>query len=472
MTPARLDPPETTADRPRDLRRQWLPRVGWLVVVALLALFIWGLQRRARLEATGQEAVQMLFVPSVEQGTLVRRGDELARFIRADSGLVLRSQVPTSYAAVIQALGAGQADVAWIPAFAYVVANARYGAEARLQVVRSVDRYAVVVVRSQAGEPEGLEGLAGRRIAVPASVQGTLRAIVVERLDRLAPGWVEVPAADDRDAIRRLVERRDGVDGAVSRYVYSAPNDLVGDGRKELEADRPGTLRETRIVDTTDRPAPELSTVYYGCVMARSDGGIDRLEDLQGQSFAFSDETSTSGHIFPRALLQRRGITLGHVLFAGGHPNVVQAVHDGKVAGGATFYSPPSAINERDGTLVADARFLIVKNMQSAEERAAYLEQVRVLALTDPIPNDVCCVRRGFPEAVWQRFADSLDRFLATPDGQSAYYDLVAGVAAAPCSDDDFDGFRTALRSSGVSAVSLLEAAEERLRRQRGGGGS
>jgi phosphonate transport system substrate-binding protein len=474
MTTPPRDLLQTTAAQAHLPERKWLPRVGWLVVVTLLALFIWGLERRARLEVTGEEAVQMLFVPSVEQGTLVRRGDELARFIRADSGLVLRSQVPTSYAAVIQALGAGQADVAWIPAFAYVVANARYGAEARLQVVRSVDRYAVVVVRSHAGEPERLDRLAGRRFAIPASVQGELRAIVVERLDRLAPGWVEVPAADDRDAVRRLVERQDGVDAAISSWVYSAPNDLVGDGRKELESDRPGTLRETRIIYTTDRPAPELSTVYFGCVMTRSDSGINRLVDLQGQSFAFSDETSTSGHIFARALLQRSGVTLGHVLFAGGHPNVVQAVYDGKVAGGATFYSPPSAINERDGTLVADARFLIVKNMKTAEERAAYLEQVRVLALTDPIPNDVCCVRRGFPEAVWRRFAASLDRFLATPDGQSAYYDLVAGVAAAPCTDDDFESFRGALQSSGVSAVSLLEAAEERLRRQRaaGGGGS
>ena len=109
----------------------WVSRVGWLVVAALLVFFVWGLHRRARLEVRGQDAVQMLFVPSVEQGTLVRRGDELARFVRQDSGLTLRSQVPTSYAAVIQALGAGQADVAWIPAFAYVVANARFGAEAR-----------------------------------------------------------------------------------------------------------------------------------------------------------------------------------------------------------------------------------------------------------------------------------------------------------------------------------------------------
>jgi ABC-type phosphate/phosphonate transport system substrate-binding protein len=465
---------QTTAAVPPGPVRQWVPRVGWLVVIALLALFMWGLQRRARLEATGQEAVQLLFVPSVEQGTLVRRGDELARFIRADSGLVLRSQVPTSYAAVIQALGAGQADVAWIPAFAYVVANARYGAEARLQVVRAVDRYAVVVVRSHAGEPERLEQLAGRRVAIPATVQGELRAMVVERLDQLAPGWLEVAAADDRDAVRRLVERRDGVDSAVSRHVHSGPNDLVGDGRKELEYDRPGTLRETRIVDTTDRPVPELSNVYFGCVMTRTDSGIRTLEDLGGKSFAFSDETSTSGHIFARALLERTGVTLGHVLFAGGHPNVVQAVHDGKVAGGASFYSPPSEANVSDGTLVGDARFLIVKNMQSAEERAAYLEEVRILALTDPIPNDVCCVRRGFPEALWERFAASLDRFLATPDGRSAYYDLVAGVAAAPCSDADFEEFRDALRRSGVSAVRLLEAAEDRLRRQRdaGGGGS
>lgn len=472
MATASRDLQQPTAAAPPAPGRKWLPRIGWLVVIGLLALFIWGLQRRARLEATGQEAVQMLFVPSVEQGTLVRRGDELARFIRADSGLVLRSQVPTSYAAVIQALGAGQADVAWIPAFAYVVANARYGAEARLQVVRAVDRYAVVVVRSHAGEPERLEQLAGRRVAIPATVQGELRAMVVERLDQLAPGWLEIAASDDRDAVRRLVERRDGVEAAVSRHVHSGPNDLIGDGRKELEYDRPGTLRETRIVDTTDRPVPELSNVYFGCVMTRTDSGIRSLEDLGGKSFAFSDETSTSGHIFARALLERTGVTLGHVLFAGGHPNVVQAVHDGKVAGGASFYSPPSEANVSDGTLVGDARFLIVKNMQSAEERAAYLEEVRILALTDPIPNDVCCVRRGFPEALWERFAASLDRFLATPDGRSAYYDLVAGVAAAPCSDADFEEFRDALRRSGVSAVRLLEAAEERLRRQRGGGGS
>jgi ABC-type phosphate/phosphonate transport system substrate-binding protein len=300
-------------------------------------------------------------------------------------------------------------------------------------------------------------------------VRGRLRADVVGRLDELAPGWIEVPVETDREAVWYLVERRDGVDAAVSRHVGSGDHDLVGDGRKELEYSRPGTMLETATVHTTDHPASEQSNVYYGCILARTDSSVTRLEDLRGRSFAFSDETSTSGHIFARALLDRSGVALGHVLFAGGHPNVVQAVADGKVDGGATFYSPPSATNQRDGTLVGDARALILKRMATRAEREAFLSEVRIIALTDPIPNDVCCVRRGFPEPVWREFATSLERFIQTPDGQSAYYDLVAGVAAAPCTDKDFDGFRTALDASGVSAARLLDAAEAALERKRGG---
>jgi ABC-type phosphate/phosphonate transport system substrate-binding protein len=441
------------------------------VVIVLFVVFAWGLQRRSSLEASGQKAVQMLFVPSVEQGTLVRRGDELARFVREDSGLTLRSQVPTSYAAVIEALGAGQADVAWIPAFAYVLANARYGAEARLQVVRSVDRYGVIITRTAPGEPERLENLVDQKIAFPATITGRLRAMLVEILDESAPGWVEVPVADDKEAVWYLAERKDGVVAAASRHVTSGPNDRVGDGRKELEYDRPGTMLETRIVHRTGQAAPELKKVYYGCVLSRADSGINRLEDLNGKTFAFSDETSTSGHIFARALLQRAGVELGHVFFAGGHPNAVQAVEDGKVAGGAAFYSPPSPANERDGTKVGDARFLILKNMDDQERRDTFLENVRVLALTDPIPNDVCCVRRGFPESTWQQFETSLQRFLETSEGQGAYYDLVAGVAAAECADADFDEFRDALKRTGVSASKLLEAAEAKLERRKAKGG-
>jgi ABC-type phosphate/phosphonate transport system substrate-binding protein len=122
--------------------------------------------------------------------------------------------------------------------------------------------------------------------------------------------------------------------------------------------------------------------------------------------------------------------------------------------------------------MVGDARFLILKNMATQVEREQLLDEVRILALTEPIPNDVCCVRRGFSQAIWEQFDASLQHFLETPDGRSAYYDLVAGVAAAPVTDADFDDFRAALTEAGVSASALLDAAEAKLERDRAKRGS
>ncbi len=455
--------------RPSPGRGALLPRLGWLLAALLFLAFVAGLVRRERIEQAGEQVIRMLFVPSVEQGTLARRGNELAEFVRKDSGLVIRSAVPTSYAAVVQALGVGQADIAWVPAFAYVVANARFGAEARLQVVREAERYAVVVTRNGPGEPAKLGDLAGKRIAIPKSFSPELRAALVRELDKWSPGWREMPAEDDREAVRQLLDRADTVDAVASSWVFSGPKDLVGDGRKLLEYERPGTLEKTRVAFKTAEPARERVTVYYGSVMTRSDSGVSRLEDLAGRPFAFSDATSTSGYIFPVNLLNSAGVKLGHVYYAGGHANVVQAVVDGKVAGGSSFYSPPGKVNEVERTFVADARHLLMKRIPTDEGRLAFLDEVRVLALTDPIPNDVCCVRRGFPKATWDRFERSLRKFIATPEGLRAYLDLVASVDARSCDDSTFDGFRSTLRSAGVSAVQLLEAEEEKLRKKREG---
>ncbi|MGB6855147.1 MAG: PhnD/SsuA/transferrin family substrate-binding protein, partial [Thermoanaerobaculia bacterium] len=217
-------------------RFRWLPRIGWGLVILGFVAFVWGLNRRTRLEGAAENIIRMLFVPSVEQGTLVRRGDELARFVRQDSGLTIRSEVPTSYAAVIQALGAGQADVAWMPAFAYLIAHARYGAEAKLQVVRSVYRFGTLITRSGARQPESLEDLAGRTVAFPTDLSDELEKKLLTVLNRDAPGWTRVPTASSLEAVRKLVESPTEVDAAVSSWVFSGPFDLVGDGRKQLEA--------------------------------------------------------------------------------------------------------------------------------------------------------------------------------------------------------------------------------------------
>jgi len=145
----------------------------------------------------------------------------------------------------------------------------------------------------------------------------------------------------------------------------------------------------------------------------------------------------------------------------------VQAVWDGKAVAGSTFYSPPSEKQRNEGLLVGDARYIIMRRLPSDDARAQFLKDVRLIALTDPIPNDLCAVRAGFPDSTWRRFADSFQRYLTTEEGKDVYFDLLTAVAAAPTDDSAFDGFRAALRSAEISAEGLLEAAEEKLEHQR-----
>ena len=291
--------------------------------------------------------------------------------------------------------------------------------------------------------------------------------MLIAHLNREAPGWAEIPAETDKAAVRLLLERPIEVAAAASSYVESGPFDMVGDGRKELEYDRPGTLETTELLFKTEQSVSERASVYYGCVYSRTDSGARRLGDFTGRSFAFSDETSTSGHILPRLLLASEGVSLGRVYYAGGHPNVVQAVWDGKALGGSAFYSPPSAKQLAEGLYVGDARYLLLKRMDSAARRQQFLRDVRVLKLTDPIPNDLCAVRKGFPEHIWRRFLESFDRFLETPDGQEAFADILAGVAVNRTDDSALDGFRAALAAAGMSADTLLQAEEEKLEARR-----
>ena len=124
--------------------------------------------------------------------------------------------------------------------------------------------------------------------------------------------------------------------------------------------------------------------------------------------------------------------------------------------------------------MVGDGRYLILRRMNDAEARRRFLEEVRVVKLTDPIPNDLLAAREGFPEEIYKTFKESFDRLLATELGGEIFFDVLSAKGAVPTDDSAYDGFRQALISAGVDAEGLLEAAERRLeeRRQEAEGGS
>ena len=59
------------------------------------------------------------------------------------------------------------------------------------------------------------------------------------------------------------------------------------------------------------------------------------LEDLNGATFAFVDPASASGFLYPNDYIEKSGISLGRIMFAGSHPAVIEAIKNGSVDAGA-----------------------------------------------------------------------------------------------------------------------------------------
>ncbi|NLB75302.1 MAG: phosphate/phosphite/phosphonate ABC transporter substrate-binding protein, partial [Crenarchaeota archaeon] len=85
---------------------------------------------------TRQNPIKMYFVPSLEAGKVVNSGEEIAAALQEATGYHFKVAVPTSYAAVIEALGSYQCDIAWLPTYAYVLAKEKYNANVKLITVR------------------------------------------------------------------------------------------------------------------------------------------------------------------------------------------------------------------------------------------------------------------------------------------------------------------------------------------------
>lgn len=147
-------------------------------VVALSVAAILGLALTAAGPAPAAAPhLVMAFVPSGEARTILTSGDRVAQLLGMATGYTFESFVATSYAGVIEAMGAGRADVGWLSTFAYVIAHQRYGVEVRLVTVRFGLPYYRAEIITQAGSGIAtLAQLRGKRFVFvdPASTSGYL----------------------------------------------------------------------------------------------------------------------------------------------------------------------------------------------------------------------------------------------------------------------------------------------------------
>ncbi len=126
---------------------------------------------------SAENPLRMMFVPSGDAQVILKGGREIGQFLQKETGLYFKTSVATSYAAVVEAMGAGKVDIGWLATFSYVLAHDKYGVELLLVVQRFGSPFyrGQIMVRADSGI-KNLAGLKGKRFAFvdPASTSGHL----------------------------------------------------------------------------------------------------------------------------------------------------------------------------------------------------------------------------------------------------------------------------------------------------------
>jgi phosphonate transport system substrate-binding protein len=184
---------------------------------------------------------------------------------------------------------------------------------------------------------------------------------------------------------------------------------------------------------------------YQSQFLAKADGNIKTLADLNGKKMAFVDPASTSGFLLPKKILNDKGIKPSQEVFAMKHDSVVSMIYQGQVDAGATFYSPAA-----DGE-ITDARRLVKTQYPDVEKK------IKIIELTESIPNDPIIFRKDLPEEMKKVIVEAFVKFVSTPEGKEVFNKVYGVTDLKLATDADYDSVREMLKSLGKSADDFMK---------------
>jgi phosphonate transport system substrate-binding protein len=125
---------------------------------------------------------------------------------------------------------------------------------------------------------------------------------------------------------------------------------------------------------------------YYSTILASGDSKIKKLSQLKGKKFAFVDQKSASGFLYPQVYFKKNNIDpktfFKETVFSGNHPESVRLLRDGEVDAIAVFS------NDAKNKDTAWNRFPSKDGKNGPKPKTIWVSA--------PIPNDPFCVRQDF----------------------------------------------------------------------------
>jgi phosphonate transport system substrate-binding protein len=180
---------------------------------------------------------------------------------------------------------------------------------------------------------------------------------------------------------------------------------------------------------------------YTASIVTWPGSGVKALADIKGQSFAYSDPSSTSGHLFPAYGLSKNGIDPDHgvkALYAGSHTASFEALRNHKVQAG-----------ELNSEEIASAK------LHNQFDQSAYV----TLWQSEPIPLDPIAVRGNLPADFKARLAQVLSSLdlheLPEADQKFLAANENPALKTTPQSDAAYDQVRDLVKTLHVDLAKL-----------------
>lgn len=207
-----------------------------------------------------ENPVKLHFVPAVEAKILSDRSKDFKSYLEKNTPYHYSITIPQSYITVVEAFGTKRADVSALNTFGYILAHDKYGAEAKLTLIRhgSPTFRAQFVTRADS-EIKTLEDLNGKTVAFvdPASTSGYLLPLKTLRDRKIVPK--ETVFAMKHDSVISMIYQKQVDAGAT---FYSPPQgDVLEDARRLVLGQYPDVKEKIKIIELT-QPIPNEPFVF------------------------------------------------------------------------------------------------------------------------------------------------------------------------------------------------------------------
>jgi len=204
---------------------------------------------------TADNPIIMSFVPSGDTQQIIASGDQIAKMISDKTGLTIKANVGTDFAAVREAMGANKAHIGWLNTFNYILAHEKYGVNVALVTQRygATTYKGQIIVRADSGITS-LADLKGKVMCWvdPNSTSGYIIPRITLKANGIDP---------DKD-FAKTVEA--GSHNNVVTQVYNGDCDAgatYADARGSVEKDLPD-VKEKVVVLTTTTDIPNDNVAF------------------------------------------------------------------------------------------------------------------------------------------------------------------------------------------------------------------